>query len=55
MYQVFFIQSLLEGHLDCFRFSAVINSDAISMPVQGLVCPPVSNSFGFSNSSSADL
>ena len=38
----------LKDTWDCFRLSAVINSDAMDMPVQVFVCPPVSNSFGLS-------
>lgn len=49
MYHVLFIQSLLEGHLGCFHFSATVNSNAMNIPVQIFVCTPVSNSFGSSN------
>ena len=49
MDHVLFIQSLLEGHLGCFHFSATVNSGAMNIPVQIFVCTPVSNSFGSSN------
>ena len=37
IYHISFIQCLVDGHLDCFQFRAIMNHATVTLPVQAFV------------------